>query len=350
MGFPTWTLWGMGLSAFGALVAIALAFLAQSPRLLTRLKLNGQRIDLRAKSFTGYGLALLLLALGFFVAGVPLDGGEGAAVAEASSEVPISVLAPGPGRSFTTDDTIDFDWFWPTLPADSQRFVVYLSDGARDYALGSLDEPNNGVAYRLSVAGRELPAAGEGLTWHVRLEAADGETIAATEAIPLTVAFAEATPGANGGQSGAMVGLEVTAELTATTPITGGLALPPGAVAGTPTAEAVTAATPLPEATEPPTATPSPIPSATPTPTPAPTLTPTPILGPTARVGDETSTLPLRRLPGGPVLVVLVRGDIVLPLSGHAFYDGDVWREISTVEGMIGWVPDEFLVYQTDEE
>ncbi len=35
----------MGLSAFGALVAIALAFLAQSPRLLARLKLGSQRLD-----------------------------------------------------------------------------------------------------------------------------------------------------------------------------------------------------------------------------------------------------------------------------------------------------------------
>ena len=51
----------MGLSAVGALIAIALAFLAQSPRLLTRLNMAGQRLDMRARTLTGYGLALLLL-------------------------------------------------------------------------------------------------------------------------------------------------------------------------------------------------------------------------------------------------------------------------------------------------
>ena len=53
----------MGAAASGALIAIALALLAQSPRLLNRLNLTGQRFDLRAKSFTGYGFALLLLAM-----------------------------------------------------------------------------------------------------------------------------------------------------------------------------------------------------------------------------------------------------------------------------------------------
>jgi len=45
------------------------------------------------------------------------------------------------------------------------------------------------------------------------------------------------------------------------------------------------------------------------------------------------------------VLVVLVRGDTLLPLSGHAFHTGEVWREISTVNGVIGWVPERFLEY-----
>ena len=54
----------------------------------------------------------------------------------------------------------------------------------------------------------------------------------------------------------------------------------------------------------------------------------------------------MRRLPGGPVLVVLVRGDTVIPLAGHAFFDGDLWREIQTVDGIVGWVPDEFLDYE----
>lgn len=95
----------MGVAALGALVAILLAFLAQSPRLLTRFKLSGRRLDLRARSFTGYGLALLLLAVGFFLAGVPLDRGE--ATASATDE-PALAATESAGTAVadigTTDD------------------------------------------------------------------------------------------------------------------------------------------------------------------------------------------------------------------------------------------------------
>lgn len=270
-GFPIWTLWGMGLSAFGALVAIVLAFVAQSPRLLTRFKLGGQRLDLRARSFTGYGLALLLLAMGFFLAGVPLDRGEATTGSEGAA-------------------------------------AADVGEGAESGAL------------------EEDAATGEAIT-----EATGGQS-GAMDGVP--------TP-RPGGASGAMSGLitpQATLEPGAI--ITGTLdaataesALPPGA------ATAATDETPLPEATA------TRAPTTTPTPEPSPTPTPTPILVPTARINDETSTLPVRRLPGGPVLVVLVRGDTVIPLVGNAFHSGDVWQEIQTVDGVIGWVPDRFLDY-----
>ena len=254
----------MGLSAVGALIAIALAFLAQSPRLLTRLNLAGQRLDMRARTLTGYGLALLLLAMGFFAAGVPLG-------------------APPATVAVATDDT----------PA----------------AVATLDA---------------------------------AATITAT--VPV------------GGQSGAMVGLPTssaeenataglpTVDLSAVAVVTATVELTPGAATAAPTAVAGSGGTPTAEATA------TLFPTATPTLTPAPTLTPTPIAGPTARIGDETSTLPVRRLPGidEPVLAVLVRGEIVLPLSGHAFHTGEVWREISTVAGIIGWVPERFLVFEEE--
>lgn len=347
MGFPIWTLWGMGLSALGALAAIALALLAQSPRMLTRLNLTGQRLDLRAKAFTGYGLALLLLAMGFFAAGVPLGPEDRAALAEAGNDTAITLLSPGAGREFTTDDTINFDWFWPNAPATDQQFAVYLSDGSQEYMLGFVDEPNNGAAYRLAMSGQELPVAGDDLTWWVRLESGDGETLATSEAMPLVVTLAGAVPGPNGSQSGAMIGLPTTTpDLSAGGVLTGTaeVAPPPDATPGEP------AAPPPPEATDtpPPTDTPTPVPTATPTPTPPPTPTPTPILGPIARVA-ETSNLPMRIQPDGAVLVVLVRGDIVIPLSGHAFHGGQVWREISTVAGMVGWVQERYLQYENAE-
>lgn len=266
-GFPTWTLWGMGLAAFGALVAIVLAFLAQSPRLLSRLKLTGQRLDLRARSFTGYGLALLLLAMGFFLAGVPLGAGESQTAAEATD----------------------------------------IAGGVEAAATEAIEE--------------EAPAA----------EETTGGQSGAMVGLPTSSA---------GGASGAMSGLitpqptlEVGEVITGTLAATTAEATAPSPATG----EATAAATPAASATR--------APTMTPTATPSPTPTPTPILVPTARINDETSTLPVRRLPGGPVLVVLVRGDTVIPLTGNAFHSGQVWQEIQTVDGVIGWVQDRFLDY-----
>jgi hypothetical protein len=73
MGFPEWTLWGMGLSIAGALVTITLSWLGQSPHLMRRLGLSATRLDLRVRALTGYALALLFLAIAFFLAGVPLE-------------------------------------------------------------------------------------------------------------------------------------------------------------------------------------------------------------------------------------------------------------------------------------
>lgn len=280
-GFPTWTLWGMGLAAFGALITIALAFLAQSPRLLARFKLTGWRLDLRAKSYTGYGLALLLLAMGFFLAGVPL----------------------GPRAATTAGE---------------------LTPGATEPA---------GLAEATTSAENALSGGQTGAM--VGLPTSDG--LATSGGLP--------TPTA-GGASGAMAGLITPQPTLAASDLISGTAeidLPPGATTEQP-APTTAPAEPTPTRT----ATPTRVPTATATLPPSPTPTATPILGPTARINDGTSTLPVRRLPGGPVLVVLVRGDTVIPLSGHAFYDGDLWREIQTVDGIIGWTPDEFLDYSDE--
>lgn len=274
-GFPTWTLWGTGLAALGALIAIALAFLAQSPRLLARFKLTGWRLDLRAKSYTGYGLALLLLAMGFFLAGVPLGPRAAAVAGDATIAAAATELAAGDGLSGT-------------------------------------DAPPE-------TTGDTSPTGGQS---------------GAMVGLPTATA---------GGASGAMAGLitpQATIEVSEVISGTAEVPLPPGATTAQP---APTAAPDEPTPTS--TASPTRVPTATTTPTPSATPTPTPILGPSARINDGTSTLPVRRLPGGPVLVVLVRGDTVIPLAGHAFFDGDLWREIQTVDGIVGWVPDEFLDY-----
>ena len=76
----------MGLSAAGALIAITLSWLGQSPQLARRLGLSGIRLDLRVRALTGYALALLLLAVAFFLAGVPLgSASDGDTLAEQGS-------------------------------------------------------------------------------------------------------------------------------------------------------------------------------------------------------------------------------------------------------------------------
>ena len=72
MGFPDWTLWGMGLSLAGALLALILALLGQAPGFLKRTGLSGAKLEQHVRAYTGYALALVLLAFGFFIAGVPL--------------------------------------------------------------------------------------------------------------------------------------------------------------------------------------------------------------------------------------------------------------------------------------
>ncbi|MEM7333030.1 MAG: hypothetical protein AAF490_13155, partial [Chloroflexota bacterium] len=72
MGFPDWTLIGMGASMIGALFMTLLTYLAMSPLTLARLRLANSQLPLRVREFVGYTIACLLLVVGFFLAGVPL--------------------------------------------------------------------------------------------------------------------------------------------------------------------------------------------------------------------------------------------------------------------------------------
>ncbi|MCA9957460.1 MAG: hypothetical protein KC443_00410, partial [Anaerolineales bacterium] len=113
MGFPTWTLWGMGLSGAGALVAILLAYLAQSPRLLARAGINARLMQFRLRIFIGLALAMQLMAFGFFFAGVPL-GTEATAV----------ILTPSP--SFPTQTPVTAGEIVALTDADETATAVAL--------------------------------------------------------------------------------------------------------------------------------------------------------------------------------------------------------------------------------
>jgi hypothetical protein len=266
MGFPMWTLWGMGVASLGALFFVSLAYLAQSPRWLLRLGLSGARLDLRVRTFTGYGLALMILAFGFFLAGVPLDGGM-ADVDEASQSLSM--------------ETADPDQFAPV--SDEMLATPSMTPS---------------------------PSATSGA-------AGEGET----------------------GPSGGFVSPEQEEADETDEDASPSPTLDPDADTPTPTN------TPLPTTTATATITPSPTATASPTPTqtPTPTMTPTPIVGETAVLNTNGSTIWLRRTPGGANLVLISDGETLILMPGRANRGGILWREVSTVTGVVGWVQQQFL-------
>ncbi len=268
MGFPDWTLWGMGLSAVGALLALLLALLGQSPQLLKRSGLSRARLDLRVRAFTSYALALLLLAMGFFLAGVPI----GSLQTEAPEGDNSLVEAPGagiePGAGSETDAGSSVTTIAQQLPP-----TPTITPGTPE--TGAFDGP---------------PTKAE----DTELEITD-------------------------------VGVPISPTLTA--PVTTPSATPAG-----PTSTPTRANTATPTST--------PLPTETPTPT----LTPTPISGPTAVVDTGGSRIWIKRSPGGQNFVLVSDEEIVLILPGHANQGGQLWQEVSTLDGASGWLLEELLV------
>ncbi len=118
---------------------------------------------------------------------------------ESAGEVAIPALSPGPGREFTVADSINFDWYWPALPEPGQHFALYLIDGDQEYKLGSLTKPNNGISYRLTVDGADIPVTGENLGWQVRLENITGGGVeVASDVIPIIIRELTPTPSPTG--------------------------------------------------------------------------------------------------------------------------------------------------------
>ncbi len=268
MGFPDWTLWGMGISALAALIALTLSLVGQSPQFLRRSGLINTRLDLRVRTFTAIAFALLLLSFGFFVAGVPI------------------------GNQAAVDVTSQEDNSAATVFAD-------LAPGSPEPEIAGSTEPPALVS-----ATRATPATGS----------FDGPPISTSDAPTRQT--------------------EVTAESLSTPEQRDSLAQE--------------SATPRPSSTVSPTSSPgattTPLPP--PTVTPTPSLTPTPILDETTQIETQGSTVWIKRSPGGQNLVLAADDDLVFVLSGHANQGGITWREIRTLEGLVGWIQEEFLLLE----
>ena len=269
----------MGLSALVALLALLLALIGQSPRLMRRLGLDVYRLDLRVRALTGYAFAFLLLTMGFFLAGVPLGAGTAAESGEVE-EMAGEATSPAAVESGS---------------------AVTVTSPVMTAAVSSTTTP------------------------------------AATSATPSSGAFfgfSSSSP------------ISGTVESAATVP-----AIPSptveGAATATGTPTRVLSPTPTPTQTPSATPTASPTPTATPSPTPSPTptITPTPIDAPTATVEADGSSIWILRSPGGQELVVVDDGTTLILLSRHANQGGVLWREIMTVEGLVGWIQEQYLSY-----
>lgn len=249
----------MGLSALAALLTMIVAYMAQSPTAVQRLGRMGGALSRRARTYTGMGVAFLLLGMGFFLAGVPLDGPETMAGSEPTA---VAALNPNDAPSLTV--------------------TVALS----------------GMAELATPTITPVPASAE-------------------EDAPVSGAFGR--PNST---------LTAEAAVVVETP-------------RTPTN------TPAPASTA--TSSPTPTPSRTPTPTPSPTVSPTPTLtatpwvGPTAVVVANGRALWLRRSPGGQRLVPLADGEVVGLTGGRANQDGNLWQELRTGAGVVGWLESEFV-------
>ncbi len=270
----------MGVTAVLALLMTILAYLAQSPRALLRLGLAGQRLDLRVKLFTGYALASLILMLGFFLAGVPIDDGVETAVSTPATEIA--------DRAATSNNTGAMGDLPPT---------AVISENTQNNDAVANNESSTQTPSSGAFGGPPPSSSDEAIVTEEIPPSATPELVGPSP-----------TPGGDGG------------ETAVPTPATSGEA---------------TTTTPTPS----PTATNTPLPTATPTPT----ITPTHIEGITGTINTNGSTLWVRRSPGGQQLVIVQDNEIVLVKNGRANQGGILWREIRTVNGIQGWIQTEFL-------
>ena len=296
MGFPQWTLWGMGLSILTALLALGYSLYLQSPARQVAYHAEPYRRESRIRAATTVAFALLLVTFGFYAAGVPIG------------EQPIVVNNNAPSQP--------------------------INDGVAQ-AINIADDVAAGGSNAAADAQAQAPSSG---SFGAALPQDDAQDESDGRGAAASAGSGQAETAPQSGAGGGTVSETPTTEATAM-----------------PTIEPTETPIPTPTVTptDAPTATPMPTPTRTPTPlptnTPTPTLTPTPITEATAQVATGGSTLWVKRSPGGQNLVILRDGETVILLPGNANQAGLLWKEVKTVQGVSGWVQAQFLSFGEDE-
>ena len=136
----------------------------------------------------------------------------------------IEVLGPAPGTEFTANDTVTFDWFWPTPLESTQQFAIQLLVDDDAFLLGTVSRPVVGSRYRLSRKGSEIANQPGEYSWQVILEqittgeslfVSDAQAIRMLAATPIPTSRPTVTSGAII-TSTASVTITTTATKTAT--------------------------------------------------------------------------------------------------------------------------------------
>lgn len=306
-GFPVWTLWGMGLSGLLALLVILAAYFAQSPAFLHRFRLLETGFSRASRRLTGSGVALLLLMLGFFLAGVPVEDPSNAGGATVATQIVVVTATPDPVEItiFDTPET-ELEPLPTSTPGPEQprTGAFALPDS------GDEDEENEIEADVDSTEELAEPSEADG----------SSDLEPTSPAIPTATALAEAEEGEldeNGDSDNADPedGEDSATETPTTTPRASG--------------------TPSPTAT----ATTRPTNTPTPTTTPTPTLTPTPLADDDrVTVNIPGSLIWIYRVPGNQRLEIVYNGDELLVENGRAILGGTEWREVRTLTGIRGWI------------
>lgn len=85
-------------------------------------------------------------------------------------ETAVSLLGPPPNSFFYDDTTITFYWLWPLPLTDNQQLTLYIMVDGTEQQFGSLDSPNLGEAYRLTINLADVAETADSIQWQVRLQ------------------------------------------------------------------------------------------------------------------------------------------------------------------------------------
>lgn len=277
----------MVLSGTAAMLLMVFSLLMQS-RVRTQAPVEPVGYAQQIRGLTTYATALLMLALGFFIAGFPTQSTRDAAEATAVAMAVATVQGQLPAGGELAQNTLPLDLTVTPVGFATSETGAFSGPPPTDTPTASPQPEVEDVAADVAV---EAESESEDSSETVEDDSAESTPSAPTE---------EPTP--------------------------------------------ANTATPEPSATPTSTSTPSP----TPTATALPTFTPTPIdSGETVgTISTGGSTVWLRRSPGGAEQLVLNNEDIVLVQPGNANQAGLIWKEVKTVDGVTGWVLADFLAIE----